>query len=87
MAEHWRAEVGVACGDSKEGVDGEEKDEDLSHEGQVMVHEAALLACVESRPCSFVDEPSVQSGFEDVLPAEEEECEELWRVRRCWVDV
>ena len=77
MAKHGRAEVGVTSSNSKEGVDGEEKDEDLSHEGEVMVHKAALLARVESRPCSFVDEASVESGFEDVLSAKEEECEKL----------
>jgi hypothetical protein len=87
MAKHGRAEVGVTSGNSKEGVDSEEKDEDLSHEGEVMVYEAALLACVERRPCSFVNESSVESGFEDVLSAEEKECEELGRIRRCWLDV
>jgi len=59
MAKHGRAEVGVPSGNSKEGVDGEEKDEDLGHERKMMVYEAALLACGESRPCSFIDEPSV----------------------------
>jgi hypothetical protein len=53
----------------------------------VVVYEAALLASVESWPCPFVYEPSVQSGFKDVLPAEEEEYEELWWVRRCSLGV
>lgn len=69
--------------DSKERVNGKKKDEDLGHKGQVVVHEAALLACVESWPCSSVDEPPVQSGFEDVLSATKKEYKELWWVRGC----
>ena len=59
MSEHRCAEVGMASSNSKEGVDGEEKDKYLGHEGEVMVHEAALLTCIKSWPCSFVDESSV----------------------------
>lgn len=55
VTKHRRAEVGVSSSDGEKRVDGEEEDEDLGHEGEVMVHEAALLARVERWPCSFVD--------------------------------
>lgn len=74
---HGRVKVAFAEDDGKKGVNGKNYDEDLGRNGQMVVYEAALLARVECRPYAFVDEPSVQGVFEDVLSTKEKDCEKL----------
>lgn len=61
----------------EERIEGEEEYEDLCDEREMMVNEAALLTCVHCRPCSFVYQASIESGFEDVLAKEEEDYKKL----------
>lgn len=77
LTKHGRAKVGMTGCYSKERVDGEEKNESLGKEGEVMVDKATLLSSVKGRPCSLVDEPFVESCFEYVLAKREEYNEQL----------
>lgn len=74
---HGRVEVGFAEDDGKKRVNSESHNEDLGRNGQMVVYEATFLASVECWPYAFVDEPPVESVFEDVLSTNEEDCEKL----------
>jgi hypothetical protein len=47
-----------------------------------MVYEAALLARIQCRPCSFVYQASIKGGFEDVLSEKEEYHKKLYLLVR-----
>lgn len=77
VTEHWRAEIAMSSCHSEEGIDGKEKNERFSDEGEVMIDKASLLTSVEGWPCLLVNETSVQSGFENVLTSEKKQSKQL----------